>query len=549
VNLSSIRLINPRGAAALGLPLRAAALVGFVLLAYNYSLMTLARGLTLQTPLAYLALVPVIAIAMAVVRLRVEPPALPIHDRQLDWIVGLALLGLAAVLLIELPTSTSTTFWLQRLDLLTLPLFVSGLIALLFGVRRVWALKGPIAFLLLAWPVPFTLLLGGTLDIFTEATARIVGLATQVIPVASPSSTDPTLFVIGSGRQAFAVSIGSACAGVNSFVGFLLIGTALLYAVRGPLLRRVLWLVLGLVIVFGFNVLRIVAILVVGRTFGQAAALDVLHPVAGLIVFNVGVLLMVALVPRFGLWFVGASDRHDEPPAPDARPVRRARPALAVAAIAALALAVTNAGFARYEAISSGLADSRLTSFDIRTAHVPDWRITFVGKFIQVTQFFGAGSTWQRVLYLPTAAAAIKSDLNVYVDVITTDDPGTFAAYGLEACYTFHGYTIASISKVDVGAGVEAQVIDYHNPKNNTDWSALWWEWPYQDGVATHYERIIVFMASGPDARFSGVPDIPIPTQSPRFQQTDQFLAALGRTIVQSQLNGAAAGQSRTATP
>jgi exosortase len=539
MSLPSIRLLGPRAAAVRDLPLRAAALVGLVLLAYNYSLMTLARGLTLQTPLAYLALVPVIAIVLAAIRLRVEPPALPIHDRQLDWIVGLGLLAIAATVLVLLPdstTATSSTFWLRRVDLLTLPLFVSGLIALLFGVRRMWALKVPIAFLLLAWPVPFTLLLGGTMDLFTDATARLVGVVTLFVPVAHPSAADPTLFIIGNGRQAFAVSIGSACAGVNSFVGFLLIGTAMIYAVRGPVGRRLLWLAIGLAIVFGLNVLRIVAILVVGATMGQAAALDILHPVAGLIVFNVGVLLMVSLVPRFGLWFFGGARKPGETPLPDSAPVRRARPAFVVAAAIALALAVTNAGYARFEAISSGLADARLTTFDIRTAQVPSWKVSFVGKFIQVKQFFGPTANWQRVLYAPTAQATLQSNRTVYVDVITTDDPGTFAAYGLEACYTFHGYDIASVSTVDIGAGVDAQVIDYHKPQSDTDWSAIWWEWPFTDHEGTHYERIVAFMAGGPGATFGGVPSATIPTQSPRFVQTDQFLTALGRTIVLSQL-------------
>jgi exosortase len=542
VTLPSIRSLGPRVAAVRELPLRAVALVGLVLLAYNYSLMTLARGLTLQTPLAYLALVPVMAVVLAGVRLRIEPPALPIHDRQVDWIVGLGLLGIAAAILVLLPGSESSAFWLQRVDLLTLPIFVSGLIALLFGVRRVWALKGPIAFLLLAWPIPFTLLLGGTLDAFTEATARLVGSITQFVPVAHASQADATLFIIGSGRQAFAVSIGSACAGMNSFVGFLLIGTALLYAVRGPLVRRFIWLALGLAIVFGLNVLRIVAILATGATLGEQAALEVLHPVAGLIAFNIGVLLMVALVPRFGLRFIGPSDRPMSPATAPESPVRRVRPALVVACVVAVTLAVADFGFARYEAISSGLADARLTSFDVRKAHVPDWRISFVGKFIQGTQYFGPTSTWERVLYVPTAAATIQSTRSVYVDAITTDDSGTFAAYGLEACYVFHGYQIASIATIDIGAGVQAQVIDYTNPSTNIGWSALWWEWPYTEGGKTRYERIVVFMAGGPEAQFKGVPEISVPTQSAAFVETDRFLTTLGRTIVGSQLGTAAAG-------
>jgi exosortase len=546
VLLRSLRPIAPRVAAFRELPLREAALVGLVLLAYNYSLMTLARGLTLQTPLAYLALVPLIALVLGVARVRIEPPGLPIHDRQVDWIVGLGLLAIVAAILILMPDPTSSTFWLQRIDLLTLPLFVMGLIALLFGVRRVWSLKGPIAFLLLAWPVPFTLFLAGTADQFTDFTARLVGAITAVVPIARPSVGDDTLFLIGTGVQRFSVSIGSACSGVNSMVGFLLLGTALLYVVRGPVLRRILWLAVGLALVFGLNVLRIIAILAVGLGFGQDAALEVLHPVAGLIVFTVGVVGMVALVPRFGLRFIDIPRRPPPEgtggsgPVSGSGPVGRARAAFIVALSVTVLLAATNAAYGRFESISSGLGDARLSPFDISTAHVSGWDTHFVARFRQATQFFGASATWNRTLYIPKPTAPIHSTRSVYVDVLTTDDAGTFAAYGLQACYTFHGYTVSSVTTTDVGAGVRAQVIDYTNPKVGTDWSALWWEWPYTVNGKTRYERIVVFMANGPTARFSGEMSDNIGTQASRFVDTDRFLVTLGRAIVRSQLGTAA---------
>jgi exosortase len=525
--------------AARGLPLRAAVIAGLVLLAYHYSLLTLARGLTLQTPLAYLALVPLMALGLAAARVRIEPRGLAIHDRQVDWIVGIVLLAITAAILVLLPNSTSSGFWLARVDLLTLPLFVSGLVALLFGVRRVWALRFPIAFLLLAWPLPYSMFLAGATGQFTELTAHIVAAFTRLVPFAEASGSDDTLIFIGSGVERFGVSIGSACAGLNGFVGFLLIGTAMLYLVRGALVRRLAWLAVGLLLVFGLNVLRIVAIIGVGGTFGEQAALDVLHPVAGMVVFTAGVIGMVALVPLFGLRFIGPSDRPAPAP-PEPSPVRRARPALILATAFAVVLAVTNATYARFEAISSGLADARLQTFDAREASVQDWESRYIAAFPLATQYFGSSATWDRVLWWPDDAAVLHSERTIYVDVITTDDPGTLAAYSLEACYRFHGYDVASISHADIGAGVQAQVIDYHNTKVEADWSALWWEWPYTEEGVTRYERIIIFMSEGPNSEFSGITAGPIDTQAPEFAETDRFLVTLARDIVHSQLSTAA---------
>ena len=540
----SIPPLASRVAAVRKFPLRAVALVGLVVLAYNYSLLTLARGLTLQTPLAYVALVPLIAFVLAIIRLRMEPPGLAIHDRQVDWIVGLALLGLAAAILLIAPNPTSSTFWLQRLDLLTLPLFVGGLIALLFGVRRLWSLRGPLAFLLLAWPIPFMLFLSKTAEPLAVFTANVVGAIVRVIPIARQGRNVPDYFVIGDGPNAFGVSIGTACAGVNSLVGFLLLGGALLFLVRGPAMRRAAWLAAGLGLVFGLNLARILGILGIGWAFGPELALDILHPVAGMAVFMVGIVAMVALVPRFGLRFADLGPSAPAAETPQPQPVRRARPAMIVALAVAVALGLANAAYARFEAISSGLADARLGAFDVHTAHVAGWATQYVAKFAQAAQYFGAESNWERVMYLPTLGADVSSTKSVYVDVVTTDNPDALQAYGLEACYTFHGYDIASITNVDVGAGVQAQVIDYTNPKLQMDWSALWWEWPYTVDGETRYERIVVFMANGPRAEYTGIGDEDLGTASERFEDTDRFLVTLGRAIVQSQLASA-----ETATP
>ena len=124
------------------------------------------------------------------------------------------------------------------------------------------------------------------------------------------------LFTLQHAGEPFVLAIGSACAGVNSLVGFLVVGTALLYLVHGPMLRKLAWLAVGLATVWLLNVLRIEAIFVAGTAFGPQAALDVLHPVAGLIVFNIGILLMLGLVSRMGLGFARLPSRPTRQPRP-----------------------------------------------------------------------------------------------------------------------------------------------------------------------------------------------------------------------------------------
>lgn len=522
------------------LPIRAIALVGLVGLAYHYSLGTLARGLALQTPLAFLGLVPIIALGLAWIRLAREPSPRPIHDRQVDYIIGLEFIALATVVLLLPPLSLDTRYWLYRIDLLSLPLFVAGLVSVLWGVRRLWALRVPIVFLLLAWPLPYTPLVTDWTDTFTEATAAALGAIATVLPVAQPAPGDGLVFYIGEGPSAFAVSVGSVCAGVNSLVGFVLIGTALIYIVRGSKIRRALWLLTGLTIVWLLNIVRIEAIFVVGSLYGRQAALDVLHPVAGLIFFNVGIGVMLLAVPWFGLRFAAFETAGPTAALRTPAPARRIRPALLTAGVLAIALAFVNGGLARYEAIATPLGEAkRLQPFDIRQAQVAGWSSDFMASNELGKQFFGSTSTWDRIQYSPTETASLRASTPVYVDVIGTEDPGTFAAYGMQACYSFHGYRIESVARVDIGSGVTAEVIDYRNRKIDADWSAIWWEWPYQKDGRTWFERIIVFVASGPTADYTGIPTVDIASQSPRFAETDRFLTALAREMLTTELRTA----------
>jgi hypothetical protein len=68
--------------------LRAILLLVAIVAAYNYSLPTLVRGLSLETPLAYLGLVPFIALLLVVLRGLAPDSGPDIRDRHADYIVG-----------------------------------------------------------------------------------------------------------------------------------------------------------------------------------------------------------------------------------------------------------------------------------------------------------------------------------------------------------------------------------------------------------------------------------------------------------------------------
>jgi hypothetical protein len=178
--------------------LRVAALVVAVVVAYHYSLRTLMRTLTVDTPLAYLGLVPVIATVLVAARAHPKPTEVAIADRSTDYIIALPLLVGSLAINLLLPDRLSTLFWLWRVDLLSLPMFVAGAIVMLFGVRALWRVRVGVAFLLLAWPYPYSFALLNYMDGFTNVTLVALRKAVSIIPIAvAKPGGDGSLFTIG----------------------------------------------------------------------------------------------------------------------------------------------------------------------------------------------------------------------------------------------------------------------------------------------------------------------------------------------------------------
>lgn len=484
-----------------------------VVLAFHYSLETLVRTLKVETPLAYLGLVPVIALLLAAARIRPEANEPPIHDRQVDYIVGVPLMVAALVFDILMPIRMSTLFWLYRLDLLSFPLFVAGTIALLFGVRALWRLRIPVLFLVLAWPLPYTTLLVNWLTAFTNSTLAGLNMALRVVHVATPDAgQDVGTYLVPFRHTTFPVSVASACSGVNGVVGYLLVAVAFLTVVVGGWARKLAWLALGLAGVWLSNVARILVILVAGHLWGESVAIDVLHPFMGLVTFNIIVLTMVLAMRRFGLELRFTGSGRADLVSHVRRAVPRVRLAAAVVAVLALVAAVANSSLRSYDLVVSSLGSPRLAAFSQAPSHPDGWTVHKTDTYTWARPFFGNDSTWYRYEFSwdGRAADSLHSNQPVISDVINTSDVSSFSTYGIEACYRFHGFSLRSIRTVDLGGGVTGNVLAYYNPKTRTDWTTVYWHWPVKTVQGkTRYERMTLMLINTNDATFSAPPPSP----------------------------------------
>jgi exosortase/archaeosortase family protein len=211
-----------------------------------------------------------------------------------------------------LPSRLSALFWFYRVDLFSLPIFVAGAVAILFGCRVLWRQKVAIAFLFLAWPYPYQKYLLGVLNFFTNSTLVAMEKIAVWTHLATPTgvSTSNPLFTIDHHGTTFALSIVSACSGVNSVVGFLLVGSVFAVIVKGPVVRKVLWLAGGMLLLYVLNIGRITFIFFAGRSWGESIAINVFHPFVGLVLFCVGVVVMLLLIRPLGMRIeIGPADR------------------------------------------------------------------------------------------------------------------------------------------------------------------------------------------------------------------------------------------------
>lgn len=454
--------------------------------AYGYSLFTLAQAMGQETPLAYLGLVPCMALLLGFGVLHRPYGQTEIHDRYVDYIVGLTLLGAALGLLLLGPVFLSTFFWLWRLDLLSLPLFVAGAITLCFGIRMSWRLRLPISFLWLAWPPLYSFFLNSFLGDTSQLTLGALRGVIRVIPLATPAVIgDGSIFVLQHGTQSFTVSVASACSGVNSVLGFLLVGLVAQAFVSGPRWRKAAWLVGGMAVIWGLDVLRILLIFASADMVGEGFAVDVLHPVVGLCFFSLGLLAMLWVMPRLGLRVLSWSPRAPQlGRAP--RPVRRAGVALLLCAVAAGGAFVSDSQMGHYQLLSEDLGPSLVAPQSVSQATLPGWTGTAVASYSWVTLYFGSGSSWRR--YSFTGAGQGPA---VTMDVISTADLGSLGTYTVQACYDFHSYQMISSSQVALGGGLEATAASYRMP-NHEVWSAVYWEWPVQGAGGQSYQRVVL---------------------------------------------------------
>ena len=88
----------------------------------------------------------------------------------------------------------------------------------------------------------------------------------------------------------------------------------------------------------------------------------------------------------------------------------------------------------------------------------------------------------------------LHTNVPVVADVINTPDLSSFSAFGVENCYTFHGYSLADMTQVSLAGGITGQAMSYTSQQFGS-WSIVYWIVPVKmDTGGTSYERVVLYV-------------------------------------------------------
>ncbi len=217
------------------------------------------------------------------------------RTKPITEIIGALLCFLAFVLYWQ----ASYTFYPLEYHLISLPIFLSGCILIIFNTETLKALAFPIALLLFLIPPPMEAIqtLGAQLSFFSSEAAfwilKALGLPVEL----STEYGNPTI-ILEKTPAPITFNIDIACAGVYSLIAFTLFAFFIAYLVKGPISKKLSVFFIGFPLVYALNILRITIIVLVGFLFSEEIAMSMFHLFSGWILIFIGTLILLHILEK-----------------------------------------------------------------------------------------------------------------------------------------------------------------------------------------------------------------------------------------------------------
>ena len=191
----------------------------------------------------------------------------------------------------------SFTFYPLEIHIISLPIFLTGLVLLVYNTDTMKTLIFPVTFLVLLIPPPSTFVqtVGSLLSTIASQTSytitKVLGLPVELIlEYGSPAILLKTI----SGQE-ISLAVDLACSGLYSLIGFTIFSVFLAYITREPLEKKILVVSIGFPLMYSLNILRITIIVLIAYYFGPNLALNIFHTFGGWFLMFIGVFVLLSL--------------------------------------------------------------------------------------------------------------------------------------------------------------------------------------------------------------------------------------------------------------
>jgi exosortase/archaeosortase family protein len=220
-----------------------------------------------------------------------------IHQKKLFNITAGFLLCLIASMIY---VYGSQTFTPSEYHILTLPIFVSGLILIMFNPKTLREMIVPVGFAVFFVPPPSVILnnLGFVLSVgssgIANALVNVLGIKSWI----SIETGTPIINVIAPGNQPISFAIDVACSGIYSLIAFLVFSVFVAYIVRDKIWKKITVFLIGFPIIYALNILRISVIILIGYHWGPHLALEIFHQLGGWIFLIIGTIMLLVITEK-----------------------------------------------------------------------------------------------------------------------------------------------------------------------------------------------------------------------------------------------------------
>jgi exosortase len=232
-----------------------------------------------------------------------------VPQRHLKTIIGVLFCASAEIIY----WMASSTFTPIEFHIFTLPIWVAGLVLIMFNLQTLKQLAFPILFLLLLIPPPVKILygVGSVLSVFS------IQVSSSLVNLLGVSSTitnqygNPIVMLTRSNGTSINFMVDNACSGVFSLIGFLIFAIFIAYITRAKIYAKATIFMMGIPLILLLNTLRLSVIFAIAYYWGDQLALQVFHLLGATVLMFIGTLILLVVTEKiFNRSRVGASTKN-----------------------------------------------------------------------------------------------------------------------------------------------------------------------------------------------------------------------------------------------